>query len=111
MSLDFSSPTVERVSRAEQADGFGHDPRAEGLWARVIEADGVWENLPAGDREFVDEMNARVDAGASPTLQDASEWGTFADWQAEDAALDADDDRDTKSDEVHPADEGDWIGV
>ena len=111
MSLDFNSELVQRVSRAEQADGFGHDDRAEGLWDRVIEA-GSWDALSAEDRAFVEEMNRRVDAGASPTLQDPSEWGTLDDWQAEDAELDDDDEEpDTKGAAIPGADEGDWIGV
>jgi len=111
VSLDLNDPTILKVSRAEQADGFGHDERAAGLWDRVFAAGGVWEELSEEDREFVEEMNRRVDAGASPTLQDPSEWGTFEQWQAEDAELDDDDTEPADEGKALPPDEGDWIGL
>lgn len=107
MSLELNSPTILKVSRAVQADAFGHDERARGLWDRVFAAGGVWEDLEPGDREFVEEMNRHVDAGATSTLQNPEEWGTFAQWEAEDAELDADD---TEKKSL-PDDEGDWIGL
>jgi hypothetical protein len=112
VSLDLNSPTVLKVSRAEQANGFGHDDRAEGLWDRVFAAGGVWEDLEPGDREFIDEMNRRVDAGATATLQNPEEWGTFEQWQAEDAELDeADAEKKSAESSADVDDEGDWIGV
>lgn len=110
MSLDLNSPTILKVSRAEQADGFGHDDRAHGLWDRVFAVDGVWDDLSEEDRAFVEEMNRRVDAGATPTLQNPEEWGTFEQWQAEDAELDDDTDDDGQE-KALPTDDGDWIGL
>lgn len=115
----WDSELMKRFSRAQQADAYGFDSRMLGLGDRVVEAE-TWEALPQADKDFIDEMNRHVDNGASSTLQDPSEWGTFEQWQAEDRRLDAADDaddadddeeRDTKSAEVPSGDEGDWIGV
>lgn len=105
MSLSWDSEVIEKFARAQQATGYGHDDRAAGLSERVVATGGVWEALSAEDRDFIDECVAKVDAGDSPTFQHPDSWGTFDQWQAEDAAAGVGEPVGADGDE------GDWIGV
>lgn len=83
---EYLGPSVELIefwSFAQQAPMYGHDDRAEGLAERVLAVQDVVD-LEPGDRAFLEECHAQVNAGLSPTLQ----WYPGGDWPSEDAELD-----------------------
>lgn len=126
-----SMAVIERMSLAQDSPKYGHDPRAEGLVDRVLAlVPQSWEDVPAADREFLDECVLDVENGHGIGISDPASWP--GDWQATDEALelredgelaedtraraprlaaDDDDDDDVPEGKALDFDEDGWVGL